>query len=112
MARVLPSTAIPGLPELNTAAQSRNYLGAGVNKWTRIKRQIDCVVLDGREYSTTDALLAYVKRRTRRGVPPEPRPGPPVPSPAKATKPAKLSAAAATVTPLRRKTERKRRVPP
>jgi hypothetical protein len=112
MVRVLPSTEIPGLPRLCTALEARQYLGAGQNKWTRIKREIDRVAIDGRDYWTIDALRAYVKRRTRKGVPPEPRPAPPVPSPAKATKPTKLSAAAAKVTPLRRKTERERRVSP
>jgi hypothetical protein len=107
MVRVLPSTEIPGLPRLCTAVEARNYLGAGQNKWTKIKREIDRVEIDGRDYWTIDALAAFVKRKTRKGVLPEPRPAPLVPSPAKATKPAKLSAAAATVTPLRRKTERR-----
>ncbi len=85
MGRLLSSVDMPGLPKLFTGLEARQYIGCGVNKWTRIKREIDCVMVDGVERYTSAALVAYLKRKTRKGAPPEPRANPPPrPAPAKA----------------------------
>ena len=70
MGRLLSSVDMPGLPKLFTGLEARQYIGCGVNKWTRIKREIDCVMVDGVERYTGAALVAYLKRKTRKGAPP------------------------------------------
>jgi hypothetical protein len=69
----LPLAEVEGLPRLYSNAEARKFTRTGVNKWTRVKKEIDCVVIDGREWYTADALLAYLKRKTRKRRPPGPR---------------------------------------
>ena len=69
LVRCLPPADIEGLPRLYSNEEARQFCRTGVNKWTRIKREIDCVVIDGREWYTAEALLTYVKRKTRTAAP-------------------------------------------
>jgi hypothetical protein len=95
--RVLPAVDVAGLPKLFSNEEARVFLRIGINKWGRIKREIDCIEITGRQLYTLDALLTFTKRKTRLAEPQRKagaRPAsPPAPKPA---------AAGNEVTPLRR----------
>jgi hypothetical protein len=100
----LPAVEVEGLPRLYSNEEARKFCRTGVNKWTIVKREIDCIMIQGRQYYTAEQLLAYLKRRTRKAAPPAPREKPPP----KAAKPAASPNSAPApilrgkVTPLRR----------
>ena len=111
--QVLPQVEVPGLPKLYSNEEAQKFTRTGVNKWTRVKKEIACVVIDGREWYTADALLAYLKRKTRKRRPPGPRtkPSPKLTPPA--AEPAQAArdpgSASPTTSPLTRPAERARR---
>ena len=108
---VLPQVEIPGLPKLYSNEEARKFTRTGVNKWTRVKKEIDCIEIDGREWYTAHALLAYLRRKTRKGRPPEPRTKPPPKLTPPAAEPAQATDSKVTrLQRPKRKAERRRAV--
>jgi hypothetical protein len=67
---VLPPVDIEGLPRLYSSEEGRKCTRCGINKWTQVRREIDHVMIEGRWFCTAQALEAYIKKKTIKGVTP------------------------------------------
>jgi hypothetical protein len=68
---VLPPVDIPGLPRLYSSEEARKCTRCGINKWTQVRRELDHVMIEGRWFCTAEALRAYIKKKTIKGVTPD-----------------------------------------
>lgn len=61
-----PRDIDPKLPRLHDAAAARAVLHCSTHKWNRIKDEIEHVLIGKQKFWTTDALVAFVRRQTRK----------------------------------------------